>query len=69
MVVEVARDVRPGVRSATVQLICALIVDGHAGSLSLTVTVAVTVPGALHVTVGFAVLALLSAPGPLAAQA
>src|SRR5262245_26993118 len=59
----------PGVRSATVQLTCALTVDGQAGSLSLTVTLTVTGPAPLQVSVWLAVLALASAPGPLAAQA
>ncbi len=60
----------PGVCSATVQLTIALMVAGQpaAVSPSLTVTVTVATPGALHVNVGFGVLALASAP-PLAVQA
>ena len=52
----------PGVRSATVQLICAFIVPAQAGSPSLTVTVTVVMPGVLQVNVGLAVLPLANVP-------
>ena len=49
----------PGVRSATVQLTCAVIVAGAGrGSPSLTVTVTVAMPGVLQVNVGFARVAV-----------